>query len=61
MKLLTVMGKITGKWIVEKSNLAPKRPTIKVGGKIYAEGRYLKILWWRSWREKLVALGESRT
>lgn len=53
-RLLTTMGKTTGKWIAEKSNLAMRKLTIKVGGKVYAEVRYLRILWWKSWKEKSV-------
>lgn len=52
LELLKEMGKTTGKCIVERSNLASRNMTIKVGGKVYGEGRYLKILWWKSWREK---------
>jgi len=52
MKLFKTMGKTTGKWIVAKSNLASQGLTTKIGGKVYAEARYLRILWWKSWKEK---------
>ena len=54
LKLLKTMGKTTGKGIVEKGNLASRKLTIKAGGKVYAEGCYLRILWWKSWKEKPV-------
>jgi len=54
LKFFTAMGKTTGKWTVVKGNRAPQRLTIKIGGRIYGEGRYLKILWWKSWKEKPV-------
>ena len=49
---LKTMGKTTGKCIVGKGNLASQKRIIKVGGKLYGKGRYLKILWWKSWKEK---------
>ena len=52
LKLLKTMGKTTGKCIAEKGNLASQKLTIKAGGKLYGKGRYLKILWWKSWKEK---------
>jgi len=54
VRLFEAMGKTTGKWIVEKGNLPSQKITIKGGGRIYSEGRYLKILWWKSWKEKPV-------
>jgi hypothetical protein len=54
VRLFATMGKTAGKRIAEKSNLASRKLTIKAGGKVYAEGRYLRILWWKSWKEKPV-------
>jgi len=54
LKLFATMGKTTGKWTVVKSNRASQRLTIKIGGRIYGEGSYLKILWWSSWKERSV-------
>lgn len=51
---LETMGKTTGKCIVENGNLASQKRLIKVGFKLYGKGRYLKILWWKSWKEKPV-------
>jgi hypothetical protein len=51
-RLLKAMGKTTLRWMTEKGNLASRKLTIKTGGMIYAEARYLKILWWKSWKEK---------
>jgi hypothetical protein len=56
----TKLGKTAGKWIVEKSNLASRKLTIKAGGRVYGEGRYLKILWWKSWKEKPVVSEASQ-
>jgi hypothetical protein len=59
LKLFATMGKTTGKWTVVKSNRASQRLTIKIGGRIYGEGSYLKILWWKSWKEKPIAQGAN--
>jgi hypothetical protein len=52
VRLFATMGKTTGKWFVEKGNLPSQKITIKAGGRIYSEGRYLKILWWKSRKEE---------
>ncbi len=54
LRLLAMMGKTTGKCFVARNNIASRKATIKCGGRIYSEGRYLKILWWKSWKEKPV-------
>ncbi len=36
---------------VAMSNIASNRAAVKRGSKIYAKGRYLRILWWKSWKE----------
>jgi hypothetical protein len=59
LKLFATMGKTTGKWTVVKSNRASQRLTIKIGGRVYGEGRYLKILWWKSWKERPIIGEES--
>jgi hypothetical protein len=60
VRLFATMGKTTGKGIVEKGNLPSQKITIKAGGRIYSEGRYLKILWWKSWKEKPVVSEASQ-
>ena len=54
LKLYATMGKTTVKWTVVKSNSASQGLTIKIGGRIYGEGSYLKILWCSSWKERPV-------
>jgi hypothetical protein len=61
LKLLKTMGKTTGKCIVGKGNLASQKRIIRIGGKLYGKGRYLKILWWKSWKEKPISREESYT
>ena len=50
-KVLLDMGKTAGRCFVEKSNFASRGATIGFGGKLRAEGRYFRILWWKSWKE----------
>ena len=36
---------------LEKGNIGAQKANTEFGGKIYAEGRHLRILWWKSWKE----------
>jgi len=36
---------------IEKGNISSQKANTEFGGKIYAEGRHLKILWWKFWKE----------
>jgi len=45
-------GKVRDRAAVAKSNIASQRATMRVRTKIDTEARYLKILWWKSWKEK---------
>jgi len=60
-KFLASIEKTIGRTRVAKSNLASLKGLPKAGGRVYGEGRYLKILWWKSWKEKLWVLGEGGT
>jgi len=46
------MGIATYRTETAKKNIPAQRVRAKVGGKPYAEARYLKILWWNFWKEK---------
>lgn len=37
---------------IARRNTASLRVTTKFNPAVYGEGRYLKILWWKSWRQK---------
>jgi len=45
-------GKVSERSVGRTSNIPSKRAYTKLGPNIRAEGRYLKILWWKSWKEK---------
>ncbi len=52
LQFLKERGIIVAQGVVATSNIAPQRVNAKFNSKIYAEARYLKILWWKSWKEK---------
>ena len=45
-------GKVSERSVGRTSNIPSKRAYTKLGPNIRAEARYLKILWWKSWKEK---------
>ena len=50
-QFLSEKGIITTRGAIAKWNIAAQR-SAKLSRNIYAEGRYLRILWWKSWKEK---------
>ena len=42
---------------IRKGNISSQKANTEFGGKIYAEGRHLKILWWKSWKERPLSQG----
>ena len=48
-------GIVTDRGSIAASNIASQGGAAKMGAKIYAEARYLRILWWKSWKEKPLA------
>ena len=45
-------GKVVERTSGLKGNIASHRAYAKLGPKMVAEARYLRILWWKSWKEK---------
>ena len=39
-------------WAIDKRNIPPQRFAERLDPRIRAEGRLLRILWWRSWKER---------
>ena len=52
LQFLKEMGITVSRNAVETSNIASQKAHAKFGPKIYAKGRYLKILRWKLWNEK---------
>ena len=48
-------GKTTHRGIIARGNIAAQKAYAKLGPKTVAEARYLKILWWKLWKEKPLA------
>ena len=46
------MGKVISRYSILKSNIASLKAVSPFEEKIYAEARYLKLLWWEFWKEK---------
>ncbi|MFC2039466.1 hypothetical protein ACFLST_01615 [Chloroflexota bacterium] len=47
-------GRVVNRGAVQTSSIVSQKTFAKFGHRIYAEARYLKILWWKSWKEKLL-------
>ncbi len=54
LQFLNDRGIVTGRYATAKGNVAPQGGAARFGDRPYAEGRYLRVLWWESWREKLL-------
>ena len=52
LQFLSEKGVRTSRNAVDTSNIASQKVHAKFNPEIYARGHYLKILWWRSWKEK---------
>ena len=53
-QFLRKRGIMTSRSAVNTSNIASQGAQAKVGARIYASARYLKVLWWESWKEKRI-------
>jgi len=51
-QFLKERGKLISRNVVATSNVASQRGHAYFGPKICGEARYLKLLWWKCWREK---------
>ena len=51
IQFLQERGK-TVRTVTATNNIGPQRVHVKLGSKRYGEARYLKILWWKSWKER---------
>ena len=58
-QFLKKRGILINRSAVAVSNVASQRVQYKLGTKIYARARYLKILWWQSWKETPLLVGTS--
>jgi len=54
LQILRDMGMTRNRGAVLKRNSASVKASALWGGAKYAEARYLKLLWWEFWKEKLI-------
>ena len=54
IQFLVEKGMLKSKGVVTASNTTSQRVAGRLGYNIYAEARYLKLLWWKSWKETLL-------
>jgi len=52
-------GIVKSKWAVAKRNFAALTAESKIGSVIYGEGRLIKVLWWKSWKERPLPLQQE--
>lgn len=52
LQFMRESGKVVARGSVAKGNISSRQAAAKHGTKIYAEARYLKILWWKWCKEK---------
>ena len=55
LELLRSEGRLLARAAVATENVATQGMLAKFGARRYAEGRYLRLLWWRYWREVSLA------
>jgi len=51
-EFLRKKGVVISRTAVAKSNIASQKAHAKFSPRIHAEARYLRLLWWRFWKEK---------
>ena len=51
-QFLKEKGYLIDRFVIARDNIASRNAMAKFGPRIYAEGRYLKLLWWESWKDK---------
>ena len=54
-QFLQEKGIVTMRYAVFRGNIPSQRLVEKVCAKMYAEARYLRVLWWKRWKEKPLA------
>ncbi len=52
LQFLKERGRVAVRAVVATNNIAVQQLYARLGSKLYAEARYLKLLWWRLWKEK---------
>lgn len=60
-QFLLGQGVRTSLWSIKKRNIPPQRFVNRLSPQISREGRYLRVLWWKSWSESpLTGVGDEK-
>jgi GNAT superfamily N-acetyltransferase len=59
IKFLHERGIQVNRTAMNTGNFSSVRATERAGFKAYGEGRYLRVLWWKSWRERPLGIEEQ--
>ena len=59
-QFLQQRGKVLTRASVAKNNIVSQKMFAKFNSRVYAEARYMKILFWKFWKEKPLPLGKKR-
>jgi len=51
-QFLVSQGIRVSSWAIDRRNIPPQRFVERLDPRIRSEGRYLRILWWSSWKER---------
>ena len=52
LEFLLDKGIVTSRYLTTKGNIASLKSNARFNSRIYGEGRYLRILWWKLWKER---------
>jgi hypothetical protein len=58
-KFMVERGISKGRILIKKSNIVSQQATVRLGGRIRAEGLYLRLLRWKFWKEKPIILRQA--
>jgi len=59
LEFLLDKGIVTSRYLITTGNIASQRSNVSLNARVPAEGRLLKVLWWRSWRETPLSPGQQ--
>ena len=58
LKFMRERGIVTLRFVVHTNNISTQRGYAKFGARRYAKARYLRILWWKFWKERPLATSQ---
>jgi GNAT superfamily N-acetyltransferase len=52
LEFMRERGKLVSRAAIAVPNVVSQRATGKIGTNVYAEAHYLRVLWWKAWKER---------